>query len=127
MAVAAEPLPDPLARAAEASVSCEGEVRVGPGAHLPRVFDLDRRGAGDLAARAIGGLAVPSVLLLRSDRAWGGALELPADAREAAAKARLVILLGPLLLLDGLAPRARVQAPGHDPLTVAAVARRVRG
>ncbi len=127
MAAAAEPLPDPLAAAAEGSVACTGEVRVGPGPHAPLVFDLDRRGAGEALARAIGGLSVPSVLILRSDRAWGGALELPAAAREAAAGAGLVILLGPKLLLEGLSPRAHVQAPGHDPLTVAAVARRVRG
>jgi beta-glucosidase-like glycosyl hydrolase len=127
MAATAEPLPDPLAAAAAASVACEGEVRVGPGPCAPTVFDLDRRGAGESAARAIGGLSAPSVLILRSDRAWGGALELPREAREAAERARLVILLGPGLLLEGLSPRAHVQAPGHDPLTVEAVARRVRG
>ncbi|HEX5138667.1 MAG TPA: glycoside hydrolase family 3 N-terminal domain-containing protein [Planctomycetota bacterium] len=127
MAAAADPLPDPLAAAAEASVACAGDVRVGPGPHAPQVLDLDRRGAGEALARAIGGLSVPSVLILRSDRAWGGALALPAEAREAVARAPLVILLGPPVLLDGLAPRACVQAPGHDPLTVAAVARRVRG
>jgi hypothetical protein len=91
------------------------------------VFDLDRRGAGEAAARAVGGLGAPAVLILRSDRAWGGALELPPEAREAAARARLVILLGPEVLLEGLAPRAWVRAPGFDPLTLAAVARRVRG
>jgi beta-glucosidase-like glycosyl hydrolase len=127
MAAAAEPLPDPLAAAAEASVVSVGDVRVGPGPHAPEVFDLDRRGAGEAAARAIGGLAVPAVLIRRSDRAWGGALELPAAARHAGAAARLVILLGPKLLLDGFSPRAWVQAPGHDPLTVLSVARRVRG
>jgi len=127
VAAASEPLPDPLAAAAEASVECTGPVNVGRGPHEPLVFDLDRRGAGDMARRAIGGLKVPAVLILRSDRAWGGALELPPDAREAAAKARLVILLGPKLLLEGLGPRACVSAPGHDPLTLLAVARRVRG
>jgi hypothetical protein len=35
--------------------------------------------------------------------------------------------LGPKLLLESLSPRAHVQAPGHDPLTIAAVARTVRG
>lgn len=127
LGAAAEPLPDPLAAAAEASIECRGPVNVGRGPHEPLVFDLDRRGAGEAAARAIGGLSVPAVLILRSDRAWGGALELPAEAREAAANARLVILLGPKLLLEGLAPRAWVHAPGFDPLTLAAVARRVRG
>jgi len=127
MAAAAEPLPDPLAAAAEASVTHAGPLPVGPGPHAPSVFDLDRRGAGEAAARAIGGLSAPAVLILRSDRAWGGALELPADARAAAAAARLVILLGPEVLLEGLSPAAWVRAPGHDPLTLAAVARRVRG
>ncbi len=125
--VAAEPLPDPLAAAAEASVESHGPVELGRGPHAPLVFDLDRRGAGEAAARAIGGLAASAVLILRSDRAWGGALELPAGAREAASCARLVILLGPKVLLEGLAPRAWVRAPGFDPLTLAAVARRVRG
>ncbi len=127
MEEAARPLPDPLAAAAEASVTHSGAAAVGRGPHEPLVFDLDRRGAGEAAARAIGALSVPAVLILRSDRAWGGALELPRDACEAVASARLVILLGPKLLLDGLAPRAWVHAPGHDPLTLAAVARLVRG
>jgi len=127
MEEAARPLPDPLAAAAEASVTYAGPLPVGAGPHEAVVFDLDRRGAGDAAGRAIGGLGVPAVLILRSDRAWGGALELPREAREAAANARLVILLGPKLLLEGLAPRAFVHAPGFDPLTLAAVARRVRG
>lgn len=127
MAEAAAPLGDPLAAAADASVTHAGALPVGAGPHEPLLFDLDRRGAGEAARRAIGGLSVPAVLILRSDRAWGGALELPREAREAAAKARLVILLGPRILLDGLAPRVWVRAPGHDPLTLAAVARRVRG
>jgi beta-glucosidase-like glycosyl hydrolase len=125
IAAAAEPLPDPLAAAAEASIRVGGAWPVGRGPHEPRVFDLDRRGAGEAVKGALPCLAVPAVAIVRSDRAWGGALELPREAREAARGAALVILLGPPLLLEGLAPRAWIQAPGHDPLTLAAVARRL--
>jgi hypothetical protein len=127
IAAAAEPLPDPLAAAAAASVRHSGACAVGRGPHEPLVLDLDRRGAGEAVKKALGGLAVPAVAIVRSDRAWGGALELPREARDAVARAALLILLGPPRLLEGLAPRAWIQAPGHDPLTLAAVVRRIRG
>lgn len=126
VAAAARPLPDPLVRAAEASVESRGELPVERGPHAPQVFDLDG-GDGRAVAAAFGGLAVPAVVLLRSDRAWGGALALPDAARAAAARAELVILLGPAPLLEGLAPARFVRAPGRDPYTFSAVVRRVVG
>ena len=123
MAVAARPLPDPLAAAAAASIASGGRLPVGPGRHRPEVCDLD--GMGAVAFEA--GLAVPTVVIVRSDRAWGGPLELPADVSERARRAGLVILLGPKVLLAGLEPPAWIQAPGRDPHTLAEVARLARG
>jgi beta-glucosidase-like glycosyl hydrolase len=123
MAIAARPLPDPLAAAAAASVTSDGRLPVGPGPHPPEVCDLDGEGAVPLEA----GLAVPAVVILRSDRAWGGPLELPADVTERARHAGLVILLGPKVLMAGLEPDAWIHAPGRDRHTLAEVARLAYG
>jgi beta-glucosidase-like glycosyl hydrolase len=123
MAIAARPLPDPLAAAAAASVTSGGRLPAGPGPHAPEVFDLDGGGAAPLAA----GLAVPTVVILRSDRAWGGPLALPEDVLERARHAGLVILLGPKVLLAGLEPDAWIHAPGRDRYTLAEVSRLTHG
>ncbi len=123
MAHAAQPLPDPLAAAAAASVTSGGPLPAGPGPHRPEVIDLDGGQAVPLEA----GLAVPSVIILRSDRAWGGPLELPAEVVARARRAGLVVLLGPRVLLEGLEPQAWIHAPGRDPRTLAEVARRAYG
>jgi beta-glucosidase len=138
---AAEPLSDPMDAAADSSVEAHGPLPVGPGPHALRIVDLD--GAGSDLARAAGvafehydaagrlldrggegGLAVPAVALLRSDRAWGGELELPAPVRALARGAGLLLLLGPAVLAKGLDAPARIRAPGRDPRTVRAVVRR---
>jgi beta-glucosidase-like glycosyl hydrolase len=123
MATAARPLPDPLAAAAAASVTSGGTLPVGPGPHPPEVCDLDGGGESPFPD----GLAVPTLVILRSDRAWGGPLELPAEVAERARRAGLVILLGPRVLLEGLEPSAWIHAPGRDPYTLAEVARRAYG
>jgi beta-glucosidase-like glycosyl hydrolase len=123
LAVAAQPLPDLLAVAAAASVASGGRLPVGPGAYTPEICDLD--GEGTVAFEA--GLAVPTIVIARSDRAWGGPLELPADVAERARRAGLVILLGPKVLLAGLEPEAWIQAPGRDPHTLAEVLRLAYG
>jgi beta-glucosidase-like glycosyl hydrolase len=123
LAIAARPLPDPLAAAAAASVTSGGPLPVGPGPHPPEVCDLDGGGSAPLGA----GLAVPTVVILRSDRAWGGPLELPVEVAARARAAGLVILLGPRVLLEGLEPAAWIHAPGRDPHTLAEVARRAYG
>ncbi|MHC4817177.1 MAG: glycoside hydrolase family 3 N-terminal domain-containing protein, partial [Planctomycetota bacterium] len=64
MALAARPLPDPLAAAAAASVTTGGRLPVGPGPHRPEVCDLDGAEAAPFSA----GLAVPALVILRSDR-----------------------------------------------------------
>ncbi len=119
IAAVADPLPDPLAAAATTSIRTDGRLPAGPGPHPLRIFDLG--GAEPPAALRLS-LSVPAVAILRRDRAWGGPLVLPDVVRAAAQEAELVILLGPPVLLDGLNPRALVQAPGEDPLTVEAVA-----
>jgi len=124
IAVAAEPLKDPLAAAATASVRTRGRLPAGPGPHPIRIFDLG--GAEPPAALRLN-LSVPAVAILRRDRAWGGPLVLPEVVRAAAQEAALVILLGPPVLLEGLKPDSLVQAPGEDPLTVEAVATLVLG
>lgn len=121
MAVAAEPLPEPIGRAAEASVRSGGDLPVGPGPHPLRAFDLDARGGATLSTPR---LAVEAVAIYRSDRAWGGPLVLPGEVRAAAESAALVIACGPEVLLEGLEPPAWVHAPGRDPYTLAAVRRR---
>ena len=123
LAIAAQPLPDPLAAAAAASVASGGRLPVGPGTHPPEIIDLD--GQGTVAFEA--GLAVPTVVILRSDRAWGGPLELPSDVAARVRRAGLVILLGPQVLLAGLEPVAWIQAPGRDEHTLAEVSRLAYG
>lgn len=141
IAAAAEPLPEPFAESVARSVAAGGELPVGPGPHPLRICDL--HGGGEAFAAAAGvrfehldqdggvigrgggnGLAVPAVAILRADRAWSGGLGLPPAVRALAAEAGLVVVLGPQLLLEGLAPAAWVRAPGQDPLTVAEVVRR---
>ncbi len=124
IAAAAQPLPDALAAAAEASVRSRGPLPVGPGPHPIRTFDL---GGSDPPEALRRSLSLPAVAILRRDRAWGGPLLLPPEARAAAREAGLLILLGPPVLMEGLHPPAWVQAPGEDPLTLEAVARRAFG
>jgi beta-glucosidase len=126
MAAISRPLPDPLAAAAAASVTSGGALPVGPGPHAVEVLDLD----GDAASSPPlfpEGLAVPAVVIVRRARAWGGPLELPAEARDRARRAGLVILLGPQVLREGLEPAAWIQAPGKDAHTVVAIRRRALG
>ena len=63
----------------------------------------------------------------RSDRAWGGAMELPDAVLTAARLADRVVLLGPRVLLDDLKelPKHLIHAPGRDPATLAEVRRRL--
>ena len=90
MAIAAEPLPDPLDAAADRSVTLDG-VPLGPGPHPLRIYALGEEGrrlarsAGiayelhDFEGARIGeggegGLERPAVAVLRPERAWGGPL-----------------------------------------------------
>ena len=144
LARAAEPLPDPLAAAAAASVSGAGDLPPAPGPHPLRICDL--LGGGEELARAAGlaferygpqgqllergsgpGLECPALAVLRRDRAWAGPLVVPEAVRALADPGGLVILLGPRVLLEGLAHSAFVHAPGQDPLTLAAVCRKAFG
>jgi len=142
---AAVPLPDPLARAAAASVSSGGRLPLGAGPHPLRVCDLN--GGGEAFARRTGwpwevldlegrvvarggageGLDRPALALLRRDRAWGGPLAPPPALAQLARAAGLVIAVGRRSLLDGLDAAAWVHAPGDDPATVAAILATVRG
>jgi beta-glucosidase-like glycosyl hydrolase len=143
VAESAQPLLDPLERAAAASVTASGTLPVGPGAQPLRICELAGEGRELAAAAGVaferygaqgelleqggeGGLALPAVAILRRDRAWAGRLELPPFARTLAEAAGVLILLGPASLLRGLEPPARIIAPGLDPLTLQEVVRRLR-
>jgi len=141
IARAADPLPDPVGESVAGSVRSEGPLPVGPGPHPLVICDLlgggealaaaagvafERRGPdGELLETGAGpGLERPTVAVLRKDKAWGGALELPAGVRRLCEAADVLILLGPEHLAAGLGPQARVLAPGQDPATLRAVCRR---
>ncbi|MHC4932042.1 MAG: glycoside hydrolase family 3 N-terminal domain-containing protein, partial [Planctomycetota bacterium] len=106
VAAAARPLEGALERAAQASVQGAGMLPVGPGDHPLQICELAGEGrdlaavfgvaferydaAGELVEKGgEGGLAVPSVALLRRDRAWAGPLQLPSFARAMASRAGL--------------------------------------
>ena len=127
VAAAAVPLPDPLAEAAAHAVVSEGALPVGPGAHPVVIHDLDGVHEKSLRAAFPRTAGVPTVVVARSDRAWGGALELTPAVRADAAAAGLLVLFGPPVLREGLAPERLVHAPGLDAFTLAAAARRAFG
>ena len=127
IAEAADPLPGPMERAAAQSIEEIGEVAIGKGSHRARVFDLDGLGREEEVADLFGGFAAPIAVVLRRDRAWGGALRLTDEIRAAGREAPLLVLLGPRALLEDLKPAAALVAPGHDPFTLAEVVRRIVG
>jgi beta-glucosidase-like glycosyl hydrolase len=140
MSVASEPLPEPLAVAAERSIRTRGTFPVGRGVHPLRIFAL--HGSGSELAQEAGiayeqsdfegntlapgdgaGLERPVVAILRADRAWAGSLALPEPVKRAAEAADAILLFGPTILLEGLRPEAVLVAPGQDPMTLRAAAK----
>jgi len=140
VAAAAEPLLDPLDRAATRSIRTRGDFPIGPGEHALQIFSIAGEGAawgaqsgiayverdfkGKKVAEGSGlGLARPTVALLRPDRAYAGELALPEPVRVAAQAADTVLLFGPAILLEKLRPNAVLMAPGQDPRTLRAAAK----
>jgi len=140
MAAAAEPLDDPLDRAAAASIRKRGVFPIEYGEHPLRIFSLGGEGAqwaqdagiayeerdfkGNKVASGEGvGLARRTVALMRPDRAWAGELGLPKPVRKAAERADTILLFGPAILLEQLRPESVLIAPGQDPRTLRAAAK----